>query len=352
MFRFGNPEYLYLLLLIPALAFFQLILSSQKKKALKRFGNPEIIQHLMPDVSLFRPVVKFYLLLLALAALILTISAVQFGTRVQTVQRKGIELIICLDVSNSMNAIDIEPTRLERAKQAIGRLSDRLKNDRIGLIVFAGQAYVQLPITTDYPSAKMFLGAINTESVPVQGTAIGSAINLAVGSFSKQENVNRAIIVVTDGENHEDDAVGASKKAAENGIKVFTVGMGTPKGGPIPTGGKGNFLLDKNGNVVITRLNEEMLKQIAVNGNGDFIPADNIRNGINNLMDQLEELDESEFESKVYTEFDDQFQYFAIIALLILLIDFIILERKNKLLKNIDIFTVDNKKKKKDNTVI
>lgn len=341
MFRFGHPEYLYLLLLIPLMAFIQLYFTSQKKKALKGFGNPELLKHLMPDVSFFRPVIKYYLLLLALAAIIFTLSAPQFGTKIETVKRKGIELIIALDVSNSMNSNDIEPTRLERAKQAIGRLTDRLKNDRIGLIVFAGQAYVQLPITSDYPSARMFLNAVNTNIVPVQGTAIGSAINLAVSSFSQQEGINRAIIVITDGENHEDDAMGAAKIAAEKGIKVYTVGMGTPKGGPIPTGGSGNFFTDREGNVIITKLNEEMLQQIAASGDGEYIPANNIRTGINALMDQLEGLEKAELESKVYTEFDEQFQYIALIALLILLIDFIILERKNKLLKNIDLFTVD-----------
>jgi Ca-activated chloride channel homolog len=314
MFRFGHPEFLYLLLVIPLLSFVQLFFTAQKKKALKRFGNPELISHLMPDVSFVRPVVKFYLVLLALTGLIFTLAAPQFGTRLQTVQRKGIEIIIALDVSNSMNANDIEPTRLERAKQAIGRLTDRLKNDRIGLVIFAGRAYVQLPITSDYPSAKMFLAAVNTSMVPVQGTAIGEAVNLAVSSFSQQENVNRAIIVITDGENHEDDAVGAAKMAAEKGIAVYTVGMGTTKGGPIPAGGKGNFLLDRAGDVIITKLNEAMLAEIAASGKGNYIPANNIRVGINELMDQLEELEKSELESKVYTEFEDQFQYFAILV--------------------------------------
>jgi Ca-activated chloride channel family protein len=346
MFRFGHPEYLYLLLIIPALAFIQLLFLIQKKKALKRFGSPELVEHLMPDVSKFRPVIKFYLLLMALMALIFTLAAPQFGTRLQTVQRKGIELIIALDVSNSMNAQDIEPSRLERAKQAIARLTDRLVNDRLGLIVFAGQAYTQLPITSDYASAKMFLSNINTEIVPTQGTAIGAAINLAVESFSQQEDVNRAIIVITDGENHEDDAMGAAKKAAELGIKVYTVGMGSPRGGPIPAGGSGNFLRDREGNVVITRLDENMLQQIATAGEGEYISANNIRAGINNLMSELSDLEKSEFESKVYTDFEDQFQYLALIALLLLLIDFVILERKNKFLKNIDLFTVNNKKDK------
>lgn len=344
MFRFGNPEYLYLLLIIPVLAFLNLLFTLQKRKALKRFGNPELVSHLMPDVSIFRPVAKFYLLLLALMSIIFMLAAPQFGTRLQTVQRSGIEVIVALDVSNSMNARDIEPSRLERAKQAIIRLTDRLVNDRIGLIVFAGQAYTQLPITSDYASAKMFISNITTDIVPTQGTAIGAAINLAINSFTDLEEVNRAIIVITDGENHEDDAVGAARKAAEKGIKVYTVGMGSPDGGPIPLGGTGNFLRDRDGNVVITKLDEQMLAQIAAAGNGEYISANNIRAGINKLMNELSDLEKAEFETKIYTDFEDQFQYLALLALFILIIDFMILERKNRLLKNIDLFTVEEKK--------
>lgn len=345
MFQFGNPQYLYLLIILPLLAFAQLWFTIKKKKALKRFGNPELLNHLMPDVSTARPMVKFYLLLLALMALIFTMAAPQFGTRIQNVTRKGIEIIVALDVSNSMNANDIEPSRLERAKQAIASLTDRLVNDRIGLIVFAGEAYTQLPITSDYASAKMFLSNINTDIVPTQGTAIGAAINLATQSFSEMQDVNRAIIVITDGENHEDDAMGAAQAAAENSIKVYTVGMGSPKGSPIPMGGTGNFLRDREGNVVITKLDESMLAQIAQAGKGEYIPANNIRSGINNLMDELSGLEKSEFESKIYTDFEDQFQIVALIALIVLLVEFMILNRKNKLLKNIDLFTGERKKK-------
>lgn len=344
MFQFGNPQYLYFLIIIPILAFAQLWFAIKKKKALKRFGNPELITQLMPDVSLYRPMVKFYLLLLALSVIILTLAAPQFGTRIQNVQRKGIEIIVALDVSNSMNANDLEPSRLERAKQSIARLTDRLVNDRIGLIVFAGQAYTQIPITSDYTSAKMFLSSITTDIVPTQGTAIGTAINLATRSFSDMEDVNRAIIVITDGENHEDDAVGAARAAAQKGIRTYTVGMGSPKGSPIPMGGSGNFLRDNQGNVVITKLNEAMLAEIASAGDGEYVPANNIRGGINKLMDELSQLEKSEFESKVYTDFEDQFQILAIIALILLIIDFMILERKNRILKKINLFTVDRNK--------
>ncbi|MGQ1890495.1 vWA domain-containing protein [Thermophagus sp. OGC60D27] len=347
MFRFGHPEYLYLLVLIPILAFVQLIFRYQRKKKLKKFGNLELINHLMPDVSYVRPVVKFYLLLLALALLIITLASPQFGTKLETVKRKGIELIIALDVSNSMNATDVQPSRLARAKLAIERLADKMVNDRIGLIVFAGDAYVQLPITSDYASAKLFLSGINTNMVPTQGTAIGSAIRLANNSFSHQEGINRAIVVITDGENHEDDAIIAAKEALEKGIKVYTVGMGLPDGAPIPVtpGNQSSFMKDNQGNVVITKMNPALLKDIANVGEGKYIPANNLRAGINDLIDELGGLKKSEIESKIYTDYDDQFQYPVALIILILLIEFIILERKNKLLKNIDLFTVDEHKR-------
>jgi len=338
MFRFENPQYLYLLLLIPAFAFLQLYLSMRRQKAIKRFGNPELMEQLMPDVSQFRPVAKYYMLLLALIVIILMMATPQFGTKLQTIQRKGIELMIALDVSNSMNAVDIEPSRLERSKQAISRLTDLLKNDRIGLVVFAGQAFVQAPITSDYASVKMFLSSVNTNTVPVQGTAIGAAINMSLASFSAQEDINRAIIVITDGENHEDDPIGAAKNAAENNVLVYTVGMGTTKGVPIPLGGQGNFLRDKDGNVVVTKLNEEMMIQIAKAGNGEYIPANNIRAGVNQLVDKLSELGKSELESKVYTDFEVQYQFLAIIALIILIGELLILERRNRFLRKIELF--------------
>ena len=343
MFRFGHPEYLYLLVLIPVLAFMQLYFQHQRKKKLKKFGNMDLLSHLMPDVSFVRPAVKFYLLLMAVAAVVITLASPQFGTKLETVKRKGIELIIALDVSNSMNATDVEPSRLDRAKLAIERLTGRLINDRIGLIVFAGEAYVQLPITTDYASARLFLSSINTDIVPTQGTAIGSAIRLATNSFSQQEDINRAIVLITDGENHQDDAIEAAKEAMEKGIKVYTVGMGSPDGAPIPVspGNKTNFLKDRSGNVVITKMNADLMRQISEAGNGEYIAANNIRRGINDLIDELGELEKSEMESKVYSDYDDQFQYLVALALLILIVEFIILERKNKLLNKIDLFTED-----------
>jgi Ca-activated chloride channel family protein len=339
MFRFEHPQYLYLLILIPILAFVSLAISKARKKALQKFGNPELLETLMPDASSQRPILKFYLMLFAIMAIIFTIAGPQFGTKLETVKRKGIEIIIALDVSNSMNAEDIQPNRLDRAKRAIYQLVDKLKNDKIGLIVFAGQAYTQLPITTDYPSARMFISSINTNIIPTQGTAIGTAINKAVNSFSAQEDINRAIIVITDGENHEDDAIGAAKAAIEKGIKVYTVGMGLPKGSPIPVPGRKNeFMKDSQGNVVISKLNEQMLIDIAKAGEGEFIPANNIRTGINDLVDHLSKLEKSELDAKIYTDYEHQFQYIAFIVFILLLFDYMILERKNKYLKSINLF--------------
>ncbi|WP_430810040.1 MULTISPECIES: VWA domain-containing protein [unclassified Carboxylicivirga] len=346
IFRFEHPDALFLLLLIPALAFIHLFLARRRKKALAEFGNTELLNELMPNVSFKRPTIKFYILLVAFVMLILTIAGPQYGSKLQTVKRKGIELIVALDVSNSMMAQDIEPNRLERAKRAISRLIDKLHNDRVGFIVFAGEAYVQLPITTDYPSAKMFLNSINTDIVGTQGTAIGAAIHKGIQSFTDQEDVNRAIIVITDGENHEDDPITAAQMAAENNIKIYTVGMGLPKGAPIPVaGGRSNdFMKDRNGNVVISKLDEATLQKVAITANGAYIPANNIRNGINNLVDELSQLEKSELEAKVYTDYDDQFQYFAALALLLIIAEFLILERKNRRLKHINIFEVKNEK--------
>ncbi len=346
MFRFEHPDFLYLLVIIPLLAFTSLIIGRRKKKALERFGNPELLEPLMPNASTIRPIIKFYVMLLALIAIIITLAGPQFGTKLETVKRKGIEIIIALDVSNSMNAQDIQPSRLDRAKRAIFQLVDKLHNDKIGLVVFAGQAYNQLPITTDYPSAKMFISSINTGIIPTQGTAIGTAINRCIKSFTSQEDINRAIIVITDGENHEDDAIGAAKAAAEKGIKVYTVGMGLPKGAPIPIpgGGKNNFMKDREGNVVISKLNEAMLVDIATAGGAEFIAANNIRKGMNDLVDYLSKLEKTEMEAKIYTDYDNQFQYIAALALLLLLIDYIVLERKNKYLRKINLFEEEEKK--------
>ncbi|WP_235934003.1 vWA domain-containing protein [Sunxiuqinia indica] len=340
MFRFAHIEYLYALAIIPVLIVLFWITRRSRRKALERFGKPETVSQLMPNVSHSRPVIKFIIWLLAIASLIIAIARPQFGSKLKTVKREGVELIIGLDVSNSMLAEDIQPNRLERAKRAISRLVDNLNNDKIGLIVFAGDAYTQLPITTDYPSAKLFLNAVSTDIVPRQGTAIGAAIDLASSSFSPQFEGNKAIIIITDGENHEDDAIDAATAAAEKGIIVHTIGMGLPQGGPIPVykNGQRDYRKDKEGNVVVTKLNEEMLQQISAAGNGIYVRANNAQVGLNTLFNEIDKMEEAEMESLVYSDYEDQFQWFLGFSILLLLIDFLLLERKNKYLKNVKLF--------------
>lgn len=340
MFRFAHIEYLYALGVIPVFIILFWITRRRRRKALERFGQTEVISQLMPNVSKSRPVVKFIIWLFALASLIIATARPQFGSKLKTVKREGVELVIALDVSNSMMAEDIQPNRLERAKRAISRLVDNLNDDKIGLIVFAGDAYTQLPITTDYPSAKLFLNAVNTNIVPRQGTAIGAAIELASVSFSPQFEGNKAIVIITDGENHEDDAIGAATSAAQNGIIVHTIGMGLPQGGPIPVvrNGQRDYRKDKEGNVVVTKLNEEMLQQIAAAGNGIYVRANNAQVGLNTLFNEIDKMEKSEMESLVYSDYEDQFQWFIAFAIFLILLDFLILERKNKYLKNIKLF--------------
>ncbi|WP_240925032.1 vWA domain-containing protein [Maribellus sediminis] len=340
MFRFGNIEYLWGLLIIPVLIVFYTWSRISRRRALKKFGSSEILEELMPFRSKNRPVLKFIILMLALAFFVAGIARPQFGSKLKTEKREGVELIIALDVSNSMMAEDIQPNRLERAKRAISRLVDRLKDDKIGLIVFAGDAYTQLPITTDYNSAKLFLNAVNTQIVPKQGTAIGAAIDLAHRSFTPDGEANKAIIVITDGENHEDDAISAAKSALEDGIVVHTIGMGLPSGSPIPVlrNGQTDYLKDRDGKVVVTKLNEQMLEQIAAAGEGIYVRANNAQVGLNALFDEINNMEKQEMETRTFSEYDDQFQYFFAIGLFLLLLEFVILERKNKYLKNINLF--------------
>jgi Ca-activated chloride channel homolog len=339
-FRFAHPEYFYLLLIIPVFIVLYIISRINRRRSLRLFGDHALIAQLMPSVSTNRPFIKFTLWMLALGCLITAIAQPQFGSKLLNSKRKGIELIIALDVSNSMLAEDIKPNRLERAKRAIAKLTERLKDDKLGLIVFAGQAFVQLPITTDYVSAKLFLDAINTNIVPVQGTAIGAAIQLAVKSFTPDFNGSKAIIVITDGENHEDDAVGAAKEALDKKMVVHTIGMGLPQGAPIPLGlpGSQDFLKDKDNNIVVTKLDEKMLSQISSAGGGSYIRANNAEVGLNNLFNEIEKMEKSELSSREYSEYNDQFPLFLLLAFMLILIDFLILDRKNKWLRNFKLF--------------
>jgi len=338
MFRFSNPEYLYLLMLIPALALLFIAENRKRKRRLKAYGNPDIINQLMPDVSHRRPWLKFSLQLAAITLCIIMVSGPQFGSKLDKTQRKGAELMIALDVSNSMMAEDITPNRLGKSKQILSKLVDKLKNDKIGLIVFAGDAFTQLPITSDYVSAKMFMGSINPELVPRQGTSIGSAIDLCIKSFPQKDKAERAIILITDGENFEDNAVEVAKEALDQGIKTHVIGMGLDKGAPIPMPNSSDFRKDKEGNVVITKLNEKMCQEIAAAGNGIYVRSDNTNGALRVITAQLDKMKKADIESSVYSEYDEQFQGLAWIILILLLIDVFILERKNKLLRKVKLF--------------
>jgi len=295
----------------------------------------------MPGRSAARNHIKFIFMLLIISSLILTLARPQFGSKLMDVKRQGIEIIIALDVSRSMMAEDIKPNRLERAKQAITTLINRMQDDKIGMIVFAGDAYTQLPITSDYISAKVFLANINTEIVSRQGTAIASAIELGTKSFTQDTEASKVIVIISDGENHEGDAIIAAQNAAEKGILVYTIGMGSPQGSPIPLRSglaQGGFMKDRNGSVVISRMDATMLSKIAAAGNGEFFSASTGNVGLNQLYNKLNKLNKSEVESKVYSEYDDQFHYFIAIALLLILIDLLIFERKNPKLDRFSLF--------------
>lgn len=328
MLNIAQPQYLLLLLLIPLFFALYAIGRRLRSKRIARLGDPRQVKALMPSVSSSKGWVKISLLCLGFIFFVFGLSRPQIGAKLKEHKSKGVEIMICLDVSNSMLAQDYSPNRLERAKLAISRIVDKLSGDRIGLIVFAGESFVQLPITTDYVSAKMFMSSISTESVPVQGTAVGDAINTAIRSFSAQSEKSRAIIVITDGENHEDDAVSAAGLAAEQGIRVYTIGIGSQEGQPIPM--NGSLLKDKEGNIVVTRLDEKSLQDIAQAGQGAYVRAGNSEFGLAPIIDNIKKMDQEEFSSVVFEEYDEQYMYFFGIALVFLIIELLIGERKFK----------------------
>lgn len=342
MFRFEHSEYLTFLLIIPVLAAIFVFQFFKRKRDLRKIGDPQLISTLMPEYSQFRRGLKAVLLLIALALIILAIAGPQFGSKLTKVKHEGIEIIVALDVSNSMMAEDIQPNRLERAKQELTKLMDKLQNDRFGLIVFAGNAYTQIPITNDYLSAKMFLSGINTNMVSRQGTDIEAAIELGIKSFSTTSKASKAIIIISDGENHEGDVQAACKKAVDSGIKVFTIGMGLPQGARIPVKEDSfnqDFRRDKDGNFIITQLNEQMLSDIAQAGGGNYYRANSPGMGLSSMLTQLRKLDKTEMESKTYSDFEEQFPIFIWFALGILILDYILLSRKNKWLSKIKFFS-------------
>ena len=338
MFRFANIEVLWLLASVPAFAFAFWAYTRHKRKQLEEFGDAALMEQLMPNASRVRPTVKFSIVLVALTLLIIAAARPQFGQSERTEKRQGIEAIVALDISNSMLAEDVAPNRLERAKQMLSKLMDNMVNDKVGLVVFAGDAFIQLPITCDYVSAKMFLNTIKPDLIKTQGTAIGQALNTSIRCFGEQSDASRAIILITDGENHEDDAVAVAKHAKEMGIRVLVVGIGKPEGSPIPLPGTNNYRKDRNGNVVVSKLNEDMCREIAQAGGGIYVRCDNSNTATKAIQKELDKLGTQEIETQVYTDYNEQFQSFALIALLLLVIDFFIFNRKNKSLTRLDIF--------------
>lgn len=328
MINFAAAQYLLLLLLIPVFFFIQALVMYFRKRRIKAFGDPELVARIMPSYSKAKVWLRLSLFSIGFFFFVIGLSRPQIGAKLKEHETKGAEIMIALDVSNSMLAEDYSPNRLERAKLAISRLVDKLRDDRIGLIVFAGNAYVQLPITTDYVSAKMFLNTISTETVPVQGTSLSEAIRTAARSFSAQSEKSRAIIVITDGEDHEDDPIPAVKDAVEMGARVFTIGVGSPEGKPIPMNGE--LLKDKDGNIVVTKLDEDILKKIATEGNGVYVRAGNTEFGLNPVIDNIKKMDSEKYTSIVFEEYDEQFMYFLAIAFFFFVLEMLIGDRKAK----------------------
>tara|TARA_B100001175_G_scaffold209038_1_gene177450 strand:+ start:952 stop:1983 length:1032 start_codon:yes stop_codon:yes gene_type:complete len=342
MLRYDNIEFLYLLVLIPLLIIGIIMYSKWQKNSILKFGDINLLNQLMQSHSIFRKKIKNTLFVLAITFLIVGLSNPQVGTKMEEVKREGVDLMIAIDLSYSMMAQDIKPNRLERAKQAISRLIDKLEGDRIGLVVFAGEAYVQLPITTDYSAAKLFLSTVNTSIIPTQGTKIGNAIDLCSKSFDKENAQSKAIIIITDGETHDEEAIESAKKAKEEGIYIHTLGMGLTKGGPIPIynkyGSTSEFRKDREGNVIITKLNESMLEEIALAGEGTYIRANNSKSGLSSLFEEINKMEKKEIGTMIFTNYKDRFQIFIGISLVLLILNLFFLERKNNIKSKINLF--------------
>ncbi|MBO7575573.1 MAG: VWA domain-containing protein [Bacteroidales bacterium] len=328
MLMFARAHFLWLLLLVPVILLGYALLRRARRRRVRRFGEEALVDALMPSWSGAKGWWRTVLFCLGFACFAVGLARPMLGAKLVERETKGAEIMICLDVSNSMLAQDYTPDRLSRAKLAISRIVDRLDGDRIGLIIFAGSSFVQLPITTDYVSAKMFLNSIDTESVPVQGTAIGDAILTAAKSFSTQSEKSRAIIVITDGENHEDDPVDAAREVAATGIRVYTIGVGSLRGQPIPK--DGDLMKDKDGNIVVSRLDEETLKKIASVGNGAYVHAGGEEFGLNPILDEIRKLEDERFNNVVFEEYDEQYMYFFAAALLFFVLEMLIGERRAK----------------------
>lgn len=343
MIRFADPSYLYLLSLIPLLAIIRIFVARNQRHKIRRLGDVELIRQLIPGVSKWRPFFKFILIEVILTLLIIMLARPQMGTSISHEKRTGIETIIALDVSNSMLAQDVEPSRLDRSKMMIENLVDNFKDDKVGLIVFAGDAFVQLPITSDYVSAKMFLSDISPAMIATQGTDFARAIDMAAHSFTQQKGIGKAIIVITDGENHEGGAVEAANAARKDGMRVYVLGVGSTKGSPIPIPGSGDYMKDNSGSTVMSALNEDMCRQIAKAGGGAYIHVDNNVNAQDQLNSELDKLARKETSSVIYSDYDEQFQAFGVIALVLLIVETCILDKKNRVFRHFRLFSAKKK---------
>lgn len=339
MFRFAHPEFLYLFIAMPIVVAIYIYLNIKKRKDVKKLGNLTLLKQMMPELSLKRSYLKFWLIFAALSIGIIMVAGPQFGTKIEKVEKKGVELVIAIDVSNSMLARDVNPNRLTRAKQILSRIIDERREDKVALIVFAGESFVQMPLTSDTQSAKLFLNSIDPSLVPVQGTELAGAIKLGTNSFSSDKEIEKAIILITDGEDHEGNAMEVAKKAAEKGIMVNVVGIGSPEGTPVPKSERVNdYKTDSKGNVVVSRLNVEMCKEIAQNGKGLYVQADNSNSALRALQNELDKLAKKDTSSVAYSQYDEKFPWLAWTLLILLIVEICIFDKKNRIFKNVRLF--------------
>ncbi|MFA8449980.1 MAG: VWA domain-containing protein [Bacteroidales bacterium] len=342
MIKFEHPTYLYLLILIPVFIGLHIAWVYWKRRVLKQFGDMELVSKLTPAASKRRPATKFIFMLIAYAFLVIAIANPQSGSKLEQARKRGIDIMIALDVSNSMLAEDITPNRLLNAKQSISKIINRLDGDRIGIVIFAGKAFLQLPLTTDYGAARLFLENIDTRSVGVQGTAIGEALTICDNSFDDKTKHSKAILLITDGEDHEGDAIQVAKTISAKGIKIFTIGMGSPEGAPIPNldkyGNSQGYKKDRANNIVVSKLDSKLLEELAETGNGAYVRASNSRGWFNAIIKDLDNIQKQDLEVKNFSDYEDRFQYFLAIAIIFLIIELFILERRNKWSDKISLF--------------
>ena len=340
MIKFEDITFLYYLAAIPVFFILFYVMILQRKSRIKKMGESHLIMKLTPEKPVQKLWIKFSLYALIFAMIVLALANPQIGSKLEKVERKGVDLMIALDVSNSMLAQDIKPNRLARAKRAISKLVDELQGDRIGIVVFAGHAYVQLPITSDYSAAKLFINTIDTDVVPTQGTSIGQAINLSMEAFNESKH-EKAIIVITDGEDHDDDPVSAAELAAEKGVSIYTIGIGLPDGAPIPVFSNGKqtgFKKDLNGKTVVTKLDEITLQKVAAAGKGIYVRANNTTAGLKDVFQRINKMEKQKYETKEFSDYEDRFQYLIALAIFFLIIELLMSDRKSKWSGKFNIF--------------